>query len=105
MFLPVQLFSARSDIFPVEFTEELSLLQDRVPAFPSEKAIAIVERQLGSPVSVLFRSFEERPIAAASLGQVQSLELWVSWLGICISGECTKEITSAGLSWVSGAKD
>lgn len=50
--------------------QELSLLQDRVPAFSSERAIAIVEQELGGPVTNLFRFFDRDPIAAASLGQV-----------------------------------
>eukprot|EP00891_Asterochloris_glomerata_P009842 jgi/Astpho2/9842/e_gw1.00149.52.1_t len=65
-----QLFSSRSDLFPAAFTEELSRLQDRVPAFNPKKAIAIVEAEFGAPVSQLYRSFEELPLAAASLGQV-----------------------------------
>eukprot|EP00879_Flechtneria_rotunda_P001676 GHRR01001836.1.p1 GENE.GHRR01001836.1~~GHRR01001836.1.p1 ORF type:complete len:739 (+),score=239.78 GHRR01001836.1:270-2486(+) len=65
-----QLCSTRSDLFPAEFVEELSKLQDRVPAFSEEKAQQIIEQELGQPVPQLFRSFNSRPIAAASLGQV-----------------------------------
>ncbi|KAK8916960.1 hypothetical protein KSP39_PZI023086 [Platanthera zijinensis] len=65
-----QLSSTRSDLFPKEFVNELAKLQDRVPAFSPEKAKAFIENELGSPVDVLFRDFEDRPIAAASLGQV-----------------------------------
>lgn len=65
-----QLFSTRSDLLPAEFVEELSKLQDRVPAFSAEKARAAIERELGQPLEVLFAEFEGTPIAAASLGQV-----------------------------------
>ena len=65
-----QLFSTRTDILPAEVTEELSRLQDRVPAFSSQQAIGILERELAMPVLQAFRTFQERPIAAASLGQV-----------------------------------
>lgn len=54
----------------LQFVEELGKLQDRVPAFSADKAAAIIEADLGQPVSKLFRSFDRRPIAAASLGQV-----------------------------------
>ena len=50
--------------------QELSLLQDRVPAFSSAQAIATIEHELGMPLTSAFRSFERDPLAAASLGQV-----------------------------------
>lgn len=65
-----QLSSTRSDLFPREFVDELAKLQDRVPAFSPEKARAFIQNEFDSPVDVLFKEFEERPIAAASLGQV-----------------------------------
>ena len=76
-----QLFSSRSDLFPAPFTEELSKLQDRVPAFNPKKAIAIVEAEFGAPVSQLYRSFDELPLAAASLGQVMTA-------GTAVLGHC-----------------
>lgn len=65
-----QLSSTRSDLFPREFVDELAKLQDRVPAFSPEKARAFIESELGAPVNIIFKEFEDRPIAAASLGQV-----------------------------------
>ncbi|KAI9176622.1 hypothetical protein LWI28_005150 [Acer negundo] len=65
-----QLYSSRSDLFPYEFVEELSKLQDKVPAFSPEKAKSLIESELGAPVDQLFKTFEHLPIAAASLGQV-----------------------------------
>ncbi|KAL0744167.1 hypothetical protein Bca4012_085680 [Brassica carinata] len=65
-----QLSSTRSDLFPREFVDELSKLQDRVPAFSPEKARRFIETELGAPISVMYKEFEDQPIAAASLGQV-----------------------------------
>ncbi len=70
-----QLFSTRADLFPSEYVEELSKLQDRVPAFSYEQAAAIVEEDMGRPIGKLFRSFDPVPLAAASLGQVHRAQL------------------------------
>ncbi|KAK9924331.1 hypothetical protein M0R45_032708 [Rubus argutus] len=65
-----QLSSTRSDLFPREFVDELVKLQDRVPAFSPAKAKGFIETELGAPINVIFKEFEDQPIAAASLGQV-----------------------------------
>jgi len=44
-----------------------------VPAFSSKKAQDFIEKELGAPLDVLFKLFEDQPIAAASLGQVATL--------------------------------
>lgn len=71
-----QLFSTRADIFPGEYVEELSKLQDRVPAFSFEQVTTIIEKDLGKPLNKLFRSFDPTPLAAASLGQVHKAQLY-----------------------------
>lgn len=70
-----QLFSTRADLFPIEYVEELSKLQDKVPAFSYEQARTIVEQDLSKPIQVLYRNFDPIPIAAASLGQVHRAQL------------------------------
>ncbi len=70
-----QLFSTRADLFPSEYVEELSKLQDRVPAFSYEQVEAIIEQDLGKQVHELYRSFDPIPLAAASLGQVHKAQL------------------------------
>ncbi|MBD2162445.1 AarF/ABC1/UbiB kinase family protein [Limnothrix sp. FACHB-1083] len=70
-----QLFSTRADLFPAEYVEELSKLQDRVPAFGYDQVESIVRQDLGKPVQELFQSFDPIPLAAASLGQVHKAQL------------------------------
>lgn len=70
-----QLFSTRADLFAIEFVEELSKLQDRVPAFSYEQAAVIIQQDLGKSIEELYRSFDPIPLAAASLGQVHRAQL------------------------------
>lgn len=70
-----QLFSTRADLFPVEFVEELSKLQDKVPAFSYEQVEKIVEQDFGKTIPELYRNFDPIPLAAASLGQVHRAQL------------------------------
>ncbi len=70
-----QLLSTRADILPTESVEELSKLQDKVPAFTAEKAKQIIELDLGKPIEEMFGYFDPIPLAAASLGQVHKAQL------------------------------
>lgn len=65
-----QVASLRVDVLPEAMTAELVRLQDRVPAHPYEEIASQIERELGQPVRALFPTFDETPVAAASLGQV-----------------------------------
>lgn len=71
-----QFFSTRADLFPTEYVEELSKLQDKVPAFSYEKIGTIIEQDFGKKIPNLFQSFDPIPIAAASLGQVHKAQLY-----------------------------
>jgi ubiquinone biosynthesis protein len=70
-----QAVSTRRDLLPPSIAEELSKLQDQVPPFPSEQAIAAVERAFGSPVDEIYAQFEREPLAAASIAQVHTARL------------------------------
>ncbi|HMN20288.1 MAG TPA: ubiquinone biosynthesis regulatory protein kinase UbiB [Ottowia sp.] len=65
-----QVLSTRRDLLPPDIADELALLQDRVPPFPGEIAIATIERAFRKPVSELFTHFEREPVASASIAQV-----------------------------------
>ncbi|MDQ0192274.1 ABC1 kinase family protein [Paenibacillus wynnii] len=65
-----QLASTRSDMLPDSIIHELVKLQDNVPPFPAGTARDIVEQELDQPLDEIFHSFEDVPLAAASIGQV-----------------------------------
>ncbi|MDD2720572.1 MAG: ubiquinone biosynthesis regulatory protein kinase UbiB [Gallionella sp.] len=65
-----QMLSTRRDLMPLDLADELAKLQDQVPPFPSALAISLLEASYGKPLLEVFRSFEETPIASASVAQV-----------------------------------
>jgi predicted unusual protein kinase regulating ubiquinone biosynthesis (AarF/ABC1/UbiB family) len=65
-----QVLANRPDLMRADYMNELVILQDDVPAFPTEQARRIIEKSMGQPIDSVFSSFSEIPIAAASLGQV-----------------------------------
>ena len=65
-----QVLSTRRDLLPVDIADELAHLQDRVPPFSSDVAIASIERAFNRKVDDIFVSFDRQPIASASIAQV-----------------------------------
>jgi ubiquinone biosynthesis protein len=65
-----QVMSTRRDLLPPDISDELARLQDRVPPFASELAVAIIERAFRRPLGQIFATFEHTPIASASIAQV-----------------------------------
>jgi len=70
-----QVLSTRPDLVPVDFTNELSKLQDEVPPFAFSEAKETIEAEFGSPLEELFDFFDELPFASASIGQVHKAGL------------------------------
>ncbi|CAL6271051.1 unnamed protein product [Bathycoccus prasinos] len=60
----------RPDLVPEDVMEELTTLQDKVPAFPTSEAREIMESQWGEKIDDVFETFTKEPVAAASIGQV-----------------------------------
>jgi ubiquinone biosynthesis protein len=65
-----QVLSTRRDLMPTDIADELAKLQDQVPPFPSEQAIAMLERIYKKPLTDVFKTFDTTPIASASVAQV-----------------------------------
>ncbi len=70
-----QAMSTRPDLVPPIFLEELAKLQDQIPAFPNEIAFQFIREELGKDEREIYAEISEKPIAAASLGQVYRAKL------------------------------
>jgi ubiquinone biosynthesis protein len=65
-----QILSTRQDVLPEGVISELKKLQDDVPSVPFGDIKTVVETSLGAPLDTVYVSFEEAPLASASVGQV-----------------------------------
>lgn len=70
-----QIISSGDGLFPEELVGEFKLLRDHVPAESFADVRELVERELGRPLSDVFSSFDEEPLAAASIAQVHAATL------------------------------
>lgn len=70
-----QVLSTRRDLIPADIADELARLQDRVPPFAPEIALAAIEKAYGKPASAVFAEFDPVPVASASVAQVHFARL------------------------------
>ncbi len=65
-----QMLATRADLVGEEIAADLALLQDRLPPFPASEARALIAAEFGGALETLFQSFDDTPVAAASIAQV-----------------------------------
>jgi ubiquinone biosynthesis protein len=70
-----QMLSTRRDLLPPDIADELARLQDRVPPFPGNRARQLIEKAWQQPLEERIASFEESPLASASVAQVHNARL------------------------------
>jgi len=106
-----QFLSARGDILPKEFLEELSDLQDAVPPADIHEILERIHHELGEPPEEIFARFDPTPIASASLGQVheaflssgERVAVKVQYPGIHEIVEMDLKVTAWILRWLAWA--
>jgi len=84
-----QALSTRRDLLPIDIADELAKLQDRVPPFDGKIARRIVELAYGRTAEQVFSTFDETPLAAASIAQVHAAELRPE---VPLNGAKTREV-------------
>ena len=70
-----QVLSTRPDLLPVEYIEELALLQDHVPPMTESDVVRVSEQELGVPWEDVFKSIDPKPLAAGTIAQVHRATL------------------------------
>jgi ubiquinone biosynthesis protein len=70
-----QVLSTRPDLLPVEYIEELALLQSHVPPLTERAVVQVSEQELGVPWEDVFKSIDPKPLAAGTIAQVHRATL------------------------------
>jgi predicted unusual protein kinase regulating ubiquinone biosynthesis (AarF/ABC1/UbiB family) len=70
-----QQMASRLDFLPQRYCEELATMLDRFPPFPTDEAIAIIERATGKKLEEVFSAFDPEPIGSASIACVYQARL------------------------------
>ncbi|WP_394845570.1 AarF/UbiB family protein [Pendulispora brunnea] len=93
-----QIISTRGDILPEELITELKKLQDEVPPIPFSEIKTAIETSLSAPLETLFVSFDERPLATASIGQVHRAVLETTENGITRNVDVVVKVQRPGVA-------
>lgn len=98
-----QVLSMRTDLFSLEFCQELSHLQDRAYAFSAERSRQLVEESLGCSIDKVFDKYEHQPFAAASLSQVHKARLRREqvWVAVKVQRPYAAEYFDYDMKWLT----
>jgi ubiquinone biosynthesis protein len=94
-----QVLALRRDLLPAAYIDELKLLHDQLPAMGIEEVRATVKVALGAPLTKLFSSFGETPLAAATIAQVHEATMQDGrHVAVKVQRPCLKEIISTDIA-------